>query len=525
MKKTEITKILGLTVVFCVAAGIASNAQTFTELRSLNGTNGWRPESLAQGADGNLYGTTQWGGLYIHEKGVIDPGDGTVFAMTPEGELKTLYEFCSQINSNGVCTDGQTPNSLVLAGNGNFYGTTFAGGTGGNIGAILQVGTIFEITPEGTLTTLHNFCTQYSGGLCLDGSNPVAGLVQGVNGNFYGTTQGGGTSVGLPAGGGTVFEMTAGCKLTTLYNFCSQTNCTDGAVPSASLLLDSDGNFYGTTANGGANSNPQRCVSGCGTIFKMTPAGEVTTLYNFCSKAKCVDGWEPAAALIVGPDGALYGTVAAGGDSDTEGGIVFRFTLGGKFSIVYAFCSLTNCVDGITPEVGLTLGTDGNFYGTTRGGGAYGFGSVYEITSSGSLTTLYSFCPVVGCAGGQLPIAGVTQATNGTFYGTVSAGGNLAACNFNGLRGCGIVYSVNTGLGAFVEANPVFGAVGKTVNILGNNLTGSTSVTFNGVTASFTVVSDTYIKATIPSGATSGTIAVTTPSGTLLSNVAFEVLP
>jgi uncharacterized repeat protein (TIGR03803 family) len=525
MKKIGFGKIACILSVFCVAALVASPAQTFSTLRAFNGTNGWRAGSLVQGLDGNFYGTTQWGGAYIHERGATDPGDGTVFEITPEGELRTLYNFCSQSNSNESCIDGQTPNGLILAANGNFYGTTFAGGTGGNLGAILQVGTVFEMTPGGTLTTLYSFCTQFSGGLCLDGSNPTAGLVQGVNGNFYGTTQGGGTGSGIAGGGGTIFEITAAGKLTTLYNFCSQTNCTDGATPSAALVLGTDGNFYGTTSQGGTNVNNPDCPSGCGTIFKFTPGHELTTLYNFCSTSSCIDGYKPAAALVQGSDGALYGTVTSGGDTSSEAGLIFRITPGGQISLVYSFCAQSGCPDGAYPYAGLTLGSDGNFYGTASGGGANDFGTAFEFSTAGALTTLYSFCPQTNCPDGEYPVAELMQSTNGTFNGSASAGGNLAPCDNSGERGCGTVFNLATGLGPFVEANPRFGKSGYKVNILGNNLTGATSVTFNGTAATFTVVSPTLIKATVPTGATTGTIQVTTPSRTLSSNVAFQVLP
>jgi uncharacterized repeat protein (TIGR03803 family) len=173
-------------------------------------------------------------------------------------------------------------------------------------------------------------------------------------------------------------------------------------------------------------------------------------------------------------------------------------------------------------------GSDGNFYGTTFTGGAntyrycaQGCGTVFQITPTGQLTTLYSFCAQSNCNDGAAPSYPLVQSTNGTLYGTTIWGGT-ASCS---AAGCGVIFSLPLGLPAFVQAVPGFDAVGKVVTILGNNLTGTTSVTFNGVSAQFKVVSSTYLKAQVPTGATTGTIEVTTPSGTLSSNVGFRVLP
>lgn len=195
---------------------------TFKTLLVFDGTNGAYPSyvSLVQGTDGNLYGTTAFGGKN---------NDGTVFKITTAGKLTTLYSFCSKAK----CVDGSRPEvGLVLATDGNFCGTTQAGGdhcvsSGG-------CGTVFEITPEGKLTTLYSFCT-LGGEDCTDGSTPKAPLVQGTNGDFYGTTFYGGNSYGA----GTLFEITPEGKLTTLYTFCSKDGeyCHDGANPQGPLAL------------------------------------------------------------------------------------------------------------------------------------------------------------------------------------------------------------------------------------------------------------------------------------------------
>jgi uncharacterized repeat protein (TIGR03803 family) len=468
-------------LLFCLAVAVASSATTFTTLASFHGTNGDRPYfvALVQGTDGNLYGTTSGGGVN---------GEGTVFSITPAGTLTTLYSFCSQTN----CSDGYFPYAgLVQASNGSFYGTTGLGGAN-------DEGTVFEITPAGALTTLYSFCSQTN---CTDGELPEAGLVQAANGDFYGTTVSGGTF-----NEGTVFRITPSGTLTTLYSFCSQPGCTDGYFPYAGLVQASNGNFYGTTGNGGAN--------GFGTLFEITPTGTLTTLHSFCSETDCSDGETPHAALIQAANGNFYGTTQYGGAS--SGGTVFEITAAGKLTTLYSFCSETNCTDGETPEAGLVQASNGKFYGTTEDGGASSGGTLYEITPAGSLTTLYSFCFQTDCTDGDLPFGGLAQATNGTFYGTTYAGGANSE---------GAVFSLTVGLGPFVQMLQVAGKVGASVIILGTDLTGATGVSFSGTAAKFTVVSATEITTTVPAGATTGTVSVTTPGGTLDSNVKFRVLP
>jgi uncharacterized repeat protein (TIGR03803 family) len=360
-----------------------------------------------------------------------------------------------------------------------------------------------------TFTTLQKFDG-------TNGASPRAVLVQATNGDLYGTTYYDGANCSVPCGG-TVFRISTTGTLATLYSFCSESGCTDGESPSAGLVQATNGYLYGTTIYGGAN--------GYGTVFKITPSGALTTLYTFCSQPDCADGLQPYAALIQATNADLYGTTYDGGANGT-GGTVFRITPGGTLRTLHSFCSEgTNpsCTDGENPEAGLIQGTDGNLYGTTSGGGANGVGTVFKITPSGTLTTLYSFCPganTVGCTDGEAPLAGLVQDTNGTFYGTTWAGGAISDGLYDG-----VVFSLSVGLGPFVETQPTSGKVGETVKILGTDLTGATSVTFNGTAAAFTVVLPSEISTTVPSGATTGTVEVVTPSGTLSSNVPFRVLP
>lgn len=181
--------------------------------------------------------------------------------------------------------------------------------------------------------------------------------------------------------------------LTTLYSFCPEQYCPDGANPYAGLVQATDGNFYGTATGGGAHAEG-------GTVFQITPGGTLTTLYSFCAEQGCVDGVGPYAGLVQATDGNFYGTTNGGGAKG--GGTVFRISSGGTLTPLYSFCSESNCADGGQPN-GLVLATDGNFYGTTGVGGANKYGTVFRITSSGALTTLYTFCSQQNCADGGAP--------------------------------------------------------------------------------------------------------------------------
>ncbi|HTS35492.1 MAG TPA: choice-of-anchor tandem repeat GloVer-containing protein [Candidatus Solibacter sp.] len=465
-------------------------AQTFTTLTSFDGTNGWEPLSaLVQGPNGNFYGTTGWGGnLSLCNSGLT--GCGTVFEITPSGVLTTLYKFCAASN----CTDGEFPvGGLVLGSNGSFYGTTQGGGTNGR-------GTVFEVTPTGKLSTLYNFCQAAN---CGDGFHPAATLVAGFDGNFYGQTNEGGAT-----GFGTAFRISPSGTLKTLYSYCPQTDCAnvDSAIQDP-LIQGVDGNLYGMTAYGGA---------GNGTMFVISPAGVLANLHDFCSLANCTDGQNPEGGLILGADGNFYGSTINGGANGT-GGTIFEITPGGVFTTLYSFCWLPSCSDGEFPYGGVLQANDGNFYGTTFGGGG---GTVFQFTPSGVLTTLHNFCELTGCTDGANAVSPLVQGTSGVVYGTTEDGGNLTACS----GGCGTIFSLSLGLKPFVKTVPGFGKVGASVTILGNNLKAATAVSFNGTAATFKLVSNTQIKATVPSGATTGTVTVSTPSRKLSTNTPFLVL-
>lgn len=470
-------------------------AQTLNTLFTFDSSDGSFPAApLMQGTDGNFYGTTLTGGTH---------SDGTVFTMTPDGQATTLYNFCSQSR----CTDGSFPNAgLVQGTDGNFYGTTSASE---------GWGTVFKISSSGSLAILHDF-------IFADGASP-RGLVLASDGNFYGTTYQGGINTacwdGVQRACGTVFKITPAGAFTTLYNFCSQSDCMDGALPVAGLIQGADGNFYGTTYTGGGAVD---CTGGCGTAFKITPNGTLTTLYRFCSQSGCPDGEYPTGRLVAtGTD--LYGTTSEGGTGAVfpNTGTIFKLAADGQLTTLYNFCSQSGCSDGGLPTGGLVQGTDGNFYGTTNDDGANGRGgTVFKINSTGQLTTLYTFCshgvlPHV-CTDSGYPNAELVQAANGNFYGTAE-GRLVKRCTHS----CGAVFSFGTGL----ELRPSSGKVGKQITIVGLNLAGATSVSFNGVAAAFVAVSQTQITATVPAGATTGTVQVTTPGGVIVSNTTFLVTP
>jgi uncharacterized repeat protein (TIGR03803 family) len=471
-----------------------AQAQTFTTLHSFDSADGSGPNAgLVQATDGNLYGTTENGGTPYDE--------GTVFRISPDGKFKTVYNFGAGDNP------GYYPNAgLIQATNGDLYGTTHSGGI--NFG-----GTVFRLTLGGKLTTLYEFCSHNTAGSgsagCTDGYQPNAGLVQGTNGDFYGTTsEGGATASEDETGAGTVFKITPKGILTTLYSFCSKTDCSDGALPNAGLVQATNGDFYGTTNSGGTPVMD----TDYGTVFKITPEGTLTTLHSF----SYTDGGQPDGALIQASDGNLYGTTSEGGPNLY--GTVFKITLTGKLTTLNSF----NSTDGATPWAGLVQGTDGNLYGTTLEGGssANGDGTIFEITTSGStLTSLYSFCLQTDCPDGDFPYAGLVQDTNGNFYGTTSAGGSTKGSDCR----CGTIFSLSVSLDSFVETQTTSGKVGAAIKILGTDLTGATSVTFNGTAATFTVVSASEITTTVPTGATTGFVVVTTAGGTLTSNKKFTV--
>jgi uncharacterized repeat protein (TIGR03803 family) len=354
------------------AAGIVFTVHTFTS--DCNGPDGCLPGLLIQASDGVFYGTMAWGGAGYA---------GTVFKLDAAGGLTTLHAFGSTAEGSHLLA------GLIQATDSAFYGTTLGGGR-------LGFGTIFRLGGAGAVTTLHSFdCV-------ADGCQPLAGLIQARDGSFYGTTRSGGVAAG------TLFKIDSGGIFTVLHAFtCSST---DGCAPQTGLVQARDGDFYGTTHGGGAY--------GSGTIFKMDAAGTVSTLHSFTCPT---DGCEPQGDLIQATDGNFYGTTSNGGASGASParrGTVFKIDAAGTFTTLHAFAC--NSVDGCEPWAGLVQAGDGSFYGTTRLGGQHNVGTIFRIDSSGAVTTLHSFaCSTDGCG----PRAGLIQASDGAFYGTTERGG------------------------------------------------------------------------------------------------------
>jgi uncharacterized protein (TIGR03437 family) len=317
------------------------------------------------------------------------------------------------VNFNG--TNGNAPSfgALIQGKDGNFYGTAQFGG--GYPAGTVGSGTVFKVTPAGTLTVLHTF-----GMTPTDGVSPQSGLIQASDGNFYGTTEAGGQGVGA----GTIYKITPDGTYSTLYNFCPQSGCPDGDGPYGPLLQASDGNLYGTTWYGGNFRY--------GVIFKITLAGRLTPLYSFCSVTTngfCGDGANPLGGLMQASDGNLYGSTSLGGPLNT--GTIFKLTLGGTFTSMHSFSYAHGGVqqpgfglvtnNGMAAGSQLVQGADGNLYGTTVEGGVNQYGQVFKMALDGTFTTVYSF----SCcqAGGMGAPNGLILAADGNFYGTTARGG------------------------------------------------------------------------------------------------------
>jgi uncharacterized repeat protein (TIGR03803 family) len=344
------------------------------------------------------------------------------------------------------CADGKGPQSaLIMDKSGNLYGTTTYGGANGACADDTGCGTVFKIAPDGTETVLYNFCSQTN---CADGANPWGGaLTLDRHGNLYGTTRLGGNGTQ----NGVVFRLAPNGTETVLYSFCSQGggNCTDGAAPLAGVIADKQGNLYGTTFEGG----PANFYGG--EVYKLAPNGTLTVLWAFCTvsyQGGCGDGQNPQYGnLVMDTSGNLYGTTSAGGEGAYEqGGTLYEVpAAGNEETVLYNFCTAVGCTDGAEPYAGVVMDKNGNLYGTTTLGGVYhaygtGGGTVYEWSpATDTETVLHSF----DAGEGQNPYGGVSVTANGkTQYGTTAYGGNTNCQN-----GCGIVFSITHRNGLYVE--------------------------------------------------------------------------
>jgi uncharacterized repeat protein (TIGR03803 family) len=453
------------TAAWLMCAGALAGAQTVATVYNFAGgtTDGANPwyVTLVQGTDGQLYGTTYNGG---------SAGMGTAFKVTTTGTFTLLHSF------TGGASDGANPTGgLTLGSDGNFYGTTQMGGAG-------TQGVIFKMTTAGAVTLLHTFNAG------TDGAFPWGAPILAADGNFYGTASEDTSNNGL------VYKITSAGTYTTIFNF----DGVHGTYPIAPPTQGADGFLYIPVAEGGA--------SFCGTILKLSTAGVVNNTYSF----SCTPGGAfPIGPLVQNVSGAFYSTTQNGG---TRGeGTIYKLNSSFAVTIQHSFGNLFG--DGIYPSAGMALGTDGKYYGSTAEGGTFDDGTLFNNTTTGTYTHLFSFNNSANLMQ-MAPLSPPVEYTTGLLYGVTEFGGTANE---------GTVYSLNNGLAAFVNS-PVFsGKKGSSVLLLGNHLNATTKVTFNGVPARFVVHSDTHMTAMVPSGATSGWIEVTTSEGTVKSRKVFVV--
>jgi uncharacterized repeat protein (TIGR03803 family) len=382
---------LGIVVL---AAGSTATAQTLSTLYSFTGgIDGRGRAGVIMDAQGNLYGTTQVGGIL--GCGAAE-GCGTVFKLTPDGQWTSLHNF------TGGSDGGYSVAPLILDGQGNLYGVTQWSEAGR--------GAVFMVAADGQFSVLHSFTTWADGGM------PLSALVMDKQGNLYGSTYVGGNTVqcGQPGllGCGTVFKITPAGQESVLYAFPAKRY---GSYPWSPVLLDAKGRIYGTTFNGGRNNCAYAGVKhGCGTVFRVTQSGQEKRLYRFNGSA---DGANPTGALVMDQPGNIYGTTM-GIDGVTLGN-VFKVTPSGVETVLHTF---SGGLDGGVPEGGVIADAQGNLYGTTTFGGAYGDGTIFKVTADGTETVLYSFnCEgAVGCF--PFP-GGPTLDAQGNLYGTTNEGG------------------------------------------------------------------------------------------------------
>ena len=523
-----------LTLVLALCASALLQAQTYTDLHDFVETDGCcalYPSLLAQGRDGNIYGATTSGGVHFY---------GNIFKMTPAGVLTNLYSF-------DLTHGGYPEGGITLGIDGNFYGTAYQGGTG-------HAGVVFKITPAGVYTEMYDFLNTTDGAYpkvpptqAQDGNlygttgngtiatlykittagvftvmATLAGqsyspLLLGTDGNLYGTTRYGGTF-----NGGTVFQFSPGTKLLkTIYNFDTEYS------PFGPLMQGVDGALYGTTSVGGTSSG--------GVVFRITTAGVYKVLVNFNTTSNA-NGATPYAGLVQGSDKFLYGVTSAGGSAGQ--GVLFKVsTTGTGFAVLHNFETTT----GDTPDSTPLLHTNGKIYGLTFHGGTHApYGVAYSFSNS-----LLPFTETVmrksAKEGTVIEMLGQNFKTaTGVLFGTSSATFTASSNTYltatippdattasievlepSGNLLTPLKFKVTPGVTSF---SPASGPVGTVVTINGTGLSQATAVKFGGIAATaFTVNSDVKITATVPTGAITGKIAITTPGGVGTSLTNFTV--
>lgn len=476
--------LVGLTLAVIT---VSAQAQSFSVMYTFTGTpDGAGPiMSNLLNANGTLYGTTTSGGAF---------GFGTIFKLSG-GTETVLYSF-----TGGA--DGANPDSgLVRDAKGNLYGTTqFGGDLSCAFLGSSGCGVVYKLTNTSQLTVLHSFTG-------TDGVEPQ-GVILDKAGNLYGTTFFGGSQ-----NWGVLYKIDTSGSETVVYSF---TGGVDGGEPNESLTMDSAGNVYGATVFGGDLSGCSG--AGCGVIFEGPTSGGETVLHAFTGAS---DGALPNGGLLLDAKGNVYGTATFGGDAKCNSsqyfsgcGVVFEVmpsTLTEK--VMHTFTG----PDGANPFSGLLRDAAGNFFSTTVFGGASNFGTVFEQNAKGE-TVLHSFN---GTTDGKFPYSGLIRDAQGNLYSNTDQGGDLS-CGASG--GCGTIFKLLSPP-TIVKFSPSSGAVGAAVTITGVSLSQATAVAFNGTAATFTVVSDNQVTTTVPAGATSGTISLTSPAGTAVSSTSFSVTP
>ena len=539
-------KTFSIFLVICAATAIASASVTFKNLLFFDGTDGAYPSEmiLVQGLDGDLYGTATNGGAY---------GYGSVFKIGLSGTLTTLWSFCKETN----CPDGAYPQAgLTLVVGGDLYGTTYRGGKYG-------YGEVFKITPTGDLTVVYSFCALTS---CADGYYPTEGIamIQGTDGNLYGSVSGNGgifrltlagkrswlwiypaaTPIYGPSGlmqasdgnfyltdsgrdgysDGNIWKITPAGKGTKFYGFCQLTNCADGAAPGGALAQGANGSLYGTASGGGKY--------GDGTLFALTLAGKLTTLHSFDYETAGNLGGDENSSVILGSDGNFYGDAVFGGEGCVSGcGTVFKITPTGVLTTLHEF---EDVKDGSGPW-GLMQDTSGEFYGSTTYGcspfatGCKNYGTLY--TTGDGVAPFVELINNYGPVGKTIDILGqgFTGATGVTFDGVKATFDNVSdtymtvdvpngaltgtveVTTFTDTYKSNKIFLVTP---QFKSFSPTDGIVGSTVTLTGVSLKQTSAVTIGGKAATFKVVSDTEVTATVPADAKTGeSIGITTAGG------------
>jgi uncharacterized repeat protein (TIGR03803 family) len=382
-------------ILMMLAAAIGAPAQMLSVLYTFTGgADGGVPvQGVVPDGTGNFYGTAAFGGNALGTSGA-----GVVFKLDSTGTETVLYTF-----TGGV--DGRDPEGVVRDGTGNLYGITAEGGTAGSCAPSSGCGVVFKLDPTGNETVLHSF----TGG--SDGASPNAPPVRDAVGNLYGTTILGGTFGGTCAsyGCGVVYMLDPADNETVLHSF---TGGSDGAYPYDGVIRDSAGNLYGTTMSGGI---AESCggYSGCGVVFRLDSSGNESVLHTFYGGA---NGTFPFSGVVRDAAGNLYGSTEDGGTAScTACGLVFKLSSAAGEAVLHRFSG----PDGDLPFVSF-LDQQGNLYGTTEEGGAFGYGTVFRVSPLGKETILYSF---TGGSDGAAPYPGLVP-YKGSLYGTTGGGGS-----------------------------------------------------------------------------------------------------